>query len=115
MCTLKLVAKKFLEDKISTNSSTLSSFAATLVGNKKVVVNSHRRESAAESVRDTSHFNPGGRKTGAMGSRSGSLFEDLPPPPTSTPDSHVAPVKHRQKSEVQFVDTISEEEEDEDD
>ena len=65
MCTLKLVAKKFLEDKISTNSSTLSSFAATLVGNKKVVVNSHRRESAAESARDASHFHPGGRKTGA--------------------------------------------------
>lgn len=118
-------------DTLSNNTSTLSSFAATLVGNKKIVVskraseiektNNHRRESsAAEASRDPSKFNPGGRKaSGTIGQgRSGSYLDDPPgtSPAAPPPEVTASPARPRQKSELQLVnETINEEEEEDED
>lgn len=114
-------------DTLSSNTSTLSSFAATLVGNKKIVVskraseiektNNHRRESAAEASRDPSKFNPGGRKASGTVSRSGSYLDDQgisPPAPGPPPEVTTPPARPRQKSELQLVNETINEEEDED-
>jgi hypothetical protein len=122
-----------ITDTLSASNTTLSSFAATLVGNKKIVVQkraseieklSKRRESTdprAEQLQQqqqqmkltsVKRLFPG---VGTTNSRSGSMLEEINSAVPGTDGTTTSGARPRGKSASQSITAIKEDEEEEED